>query len=255
MIELRFKAAIPARYASTRLPGKPLRLIAGRPMIEHVYRQAVASGAAEVVVATDDVRIQKVAEEFGARVCMTAADHPSGTDRLAEVANLLGWTDDDIVVNVQGDEPLVPPGLIGQVAAALEVHPDAGIATVCTRIHTAQEVFDPHIVKVVMDARGYALYFSRAPIPYHRKAFSKSHHQLPDGTDFFRHIGLYAYRAEVLRRYPRLSPALLERAESLEQLRALWHGIRIHVFEAAEAPPAGVDTEEDLARMDAWLSG
>lgn len=255
MTELRFKVAIPARYASTRLPGKPLRVIAGRPMIEHVYRKAVASGAAEVVIATDDARIQKVAEEFGARVCMTAADHPSGTDRLAEVANKLGWADDEIVVNVQGDEPLVPPRLIGQVAAALDTHQDAGIATVCTRIRTAHEVFDPHIVKVVVDARRYALYFSRAPIPYHRDAFSKSHHRLPEGTDFFRHIGLYAYRAEVLYRYPQLSPTMLERAESLEQLRALWHGIRIHVFEADEAPPAGVDTEEDLIRMEAWLGG
>lgn len=249
-----FRVAIPARYASSRLPGKPLRLIAGQTMIEHVYRKAQASGADEVVVATDDARIREVAEGFGARVCMTGPDHLSGTDRLAEVATRLGWPDQDIVVNVQGDEPLMPPALIGQVAAALEAHSDAGIATVCTRIHSAHEVFDPHVVKVVMDRQGYALYFSRAPIPYHRDAFARGQQTLPEGTHYFRHVGMYAYRAAVLRRFPQLSPAMPEQAESLEQLRALWHGVRIHVFEAAEAPPAGVDTEEDLTRVEAWLA-
>lgn len=250
----RFRIAIPARYASTRLPGKPLRLLAGRPLIEHVYRQASASGAVEIVIATDDPRIRDAATGFGATVCMTSPDHATGTDRLAEVAAQRDWLDNDIVVNMQGDEPRLPPSLVRQVAAALEEHPDAGIATACTRIHTIAEIFDPNAVKVVRDAQGYALYFSRAPIPWHREAFQTSGErctELPDDTLWFRHIGLYAYRVAVLRRYPRLTPAPAEQTESLEQLRALWHGIRIHVAEATEAPPPGVDTEADLARVAA----
>ena len=252
--ELRFRVAIPARYASTRLPGKPLRLLAGRPLIEHVYRRALDSGAAEVVIATDDPRIREVAEGFGAAVCMTSPDHPTGTDRLAEVAMQRGWPDQDIVVNVQGDEPRMPPALVRQVALGLEAHPAAGIATACTRIREAAEVFDPNAVKVVRDAQGYALYFSRAPIPWHREAFKVSPEQLrelPEESAWFRHIGLYAYRVAVLRRYPQLTPAPTELAESLEQLRALWHGIRIYVAETAAAPPPGVDTESDLARLAA----
>lgn len=252
--ELSFRVAIPARYASTRLPGKPLRLLAGRPLIEHVYRQALASGALEVMIATDDARIRAVAEGFGATVCMTAPDHPSGTDRLAEVATRLGWPDEAIVVNVQGDEPGLPPDLIRQVALSLATHPDAGVATACARIHAPAELFDPNAVKVVCDAQGYALYFSRAPIPWHREAFQSGGAvlaELPEQTAWFRHIGLYAYRAAVLRRYPHLKPAPTEQAESLEQLRALWHGIRIHVAKADETPPPGVDTEADLARAEA----
>ena len=254
---LPFRVAIPARYASTRLPGKPLRLLAGRPLIEHVYRQALGSGALEVVIATDDPRIQTVAEGFGATVCMTSPDHQSGTDRLAEVADRLGWPDEAIVVNVQGDEPRLPPALIRQVAAALAAHPDAGIATACTRIHDPAEAFDPNVVKVVRDAVGYALYFSRAPIPWHREAFGTSGvllAELPADTAWLRHIGIYAYRAGVLRRYPQWPPASSELAESLEQLRALWQGVRIQVVEAAEAPPPGVDTEADLARVAAMLA-
>mgnify|MGYP001194504373 CR=1 FL=1 len=252
--ELRFRVAIPARYASTRLPGKPLRLLVGRPLIEHVYRRARASGALEVVIATDDARIREAAEGFGATVCMTAPEHPSGTDRLAEAAAQLGWADDAIVVNVQGDEPGMPPALIRQVALGLATHPDAGIATACARIHDPTELFDPNAVKVVRDAQGYALYFSRAPIPWHREAFrggGAARSELPTDIAWFRHIGLYAYRVAALRRYPELTPAPAERAESLEQLRALWHGIRIHVAEAAEPPPPGVDTEADLARLAA----
>ena len=252
--EVRFRVAIPARYASTRLPGKPLRLLAGRPLIEHVYRQAVASGAMEVVIATDDPRIRAAAENFGAAVCMTSPEHLTGTDRLAEVAMQRGWLDDDIVVNVQGDEPRIPPLLVRQVAMALEQHPDAGIATACARIGDAAELFDPNAVKVVRDAQGYALYFSRAPIPWSRDTFRADQPplaELPDDIAWFRHIGLYAYRAAVLRRYPQLTPAPAERAESLEQLRALWHGIRIQVIEAAATPPPGVDTEADLARLAA----
>ncbi len=252
-----FKVAIPARYASTRLPGKPLRLIAGRPMIEHVYRKAMASGAQEVVIATDDSRIAGIAKGFGAQVCMTAATHASGTDRLAEVAEQRQWEDEDIVVNLQGDEPLMPPALIRQVAEALDRHGDAGIATVCTRILSAHEVFDPHVVKVVKDAKGYALYFSRAPIPYHRDEFFGNGDALPAmpaSSDYFRHIGLYGYRTAVLRLYPALPPCMLELTESLEQLRALWNGIRIYVEEAVTAPPMGVDTEQDLARVASRLA-
>ncbi len=253
-VELQFRVAIPARYASTRLPGKPLRLLAGRPLIEHVYRQARASGALEVVIATDDARIREVAEGFGATVCMTSPEHPSGTDRLAEAAARLGWPDDAIVVNVQGDEPGMPPALVRQVALGLATHPAAGIATACARIREPAEVFDPNAVKVVRDAQGYALYFSRAPIPWHREAFRAGGAglaELPTDTAWLRHIGLYAYRVAVLRRYPELTPAPAEQAESLEQLRALWHGIRIHVAEANATPPPGVDTEADLARAAA----
>jgi 3-deoxy-manno-octulosonate cytidylyltransferase (CMP-KDO synthetase) len=249
--------AIPARYASTRLPGKPLRQVAGRPLIEHVYRQALASGALEVVIATDDLRIQEAAKSFGATVYMTSPNHHSGADRLAEVAAQLSWPDDAIIVNVQGDEPQMPPALIRQVAAGLEAHPDAGIATVCARIDDPVELFDPNVVKVVRDLQDYALYFSRAPIPWHREGFRTSGElpsPLPEGGAWFRHIGLYAYRVAVLARYPRLTPAMTEQAESLEQLRALWHGIRIHVAEAVETPPPGVDTETDLARVATQLT-
>ncbi len=252
-----FKVAIPARFGSTRLPGKPLRTLAGRPMLEHVHRQALASGAEEVIIATDDRRIYAAAESFGATVCMTAVEHASGTDRLAELATQQGWSDDAIVVNLQGDEPLMPPALLRQVAVGLAGHPQAGIATLCTRIQNISEVFDPHLVKVVMDAGGYALYFSRAPIPYHRAAFPSSGQcptELPADADYFRHLGLYAYRVADLRRYPTLPPCMLEQTESLEQLRALWNGIRIYVEEARETPPPGVDTAEDLERAEAWLS-
>lgn len=248
-----FRVAIPARYASTRLPGKPLRLLAGRPLIEHVYQRALASGASEVVIATDDRRIQQVAEGFGATVCMTSSDHLSGTDRLAEVAARLDWPEDAIVVNVQGDEPHLPPMLIQQAAAELAAHPDAGIATVCAGVSDPDELFDPNVVKVIRDAQNYALYFSRAPIPWGREIFDKGEKRLealPSGV-WFRHIGLYAYRAAVLARYPYLTPAPAERIESLEQLRALWHGVRIYVAEAIEVPPPGVDTEADLARAEA----
>ena len=253
-IEPPFRVAIPARYASTRLPGKPLRLLGGRPLIEHVYRRAQASGAQEVVIATDDARIRQVAEGFGATVCMTAPDHPSGADRLAEAATRLGWPDDALVVNVQGDEPGIPPLLIRQVAAALAEHPDAGIATACARIQEPAELFDPNAVKVVRDAQGYALYFSRAPIPWHRQAFlagGAGLSELPTDTVWFRHIGLYAYRVAVLRQYPTLTSAPMEQAEALEQLRALWHGLRIYVSEATGTPPPGIDTEADLARAAA----
>lgn len=251
-----FRVAIPARYASTRLPGKPLRLLAGRPLLEHVYQRALASGAEEVVIATDDGRIQQAAERFGAKVCLTSNEHLSGTDRLAEVAERFGWPDEAIVVNVQGDEPQLPPTLIQQAAQALQEHPAAGIATVGTRLHQPTELFDPNVVKVVRDRDGFALYFSRAPIPWHREAFQNggmATGELLAAMPWFRHIGLYAYRAGVLRNFPRLAPAPLEQIEALEQLRALWHGVRIYVAEALVAPPPGVDTEADLLRVMAEL--
>ncbi len=250
-----FKVAIPARFASTRLPGKPLRPIHGRVMLEYVWEKAMASGADEVVIATDDPRIREAAEAFGARVAMTAAHHVSGTDRLAELAAALGWPDEAIVVNLQGDEPLMPSALLRQVAEDLENHPQADIATMCSRILSDRELFDPNVVKVVIDAQGYALYFSRAPIPWHREGFAGDRRSLPADIRWLRHAGLYAYRARVLRRYPGLPPCPLEQAESLEQLRALWNGIRIYVRETAEPPPQGVDTEGDLERVKGLLAG
>ncbi len=249
-----FNIVIPARYGSSRLPGKPLRLLAGRPMIEHVHRRALESGAREVVVATDDERIDAAVRNFGGRACMTAADHPSGTDRLAEVVQRLGWSDETIVVNLQGDEPLMPPALIEQVAGDLAAHAQAPMATVCATITTTAELFDPHVVKVVTDNAGFALYFSRAPIPWDRDAFGATNEQLPAGLEHFRHIGLYAYRAAFLKHYRDLQPCPMERAEALEQLRVLWHGVRIHVARAVTHPGPGVDTEQDIARVEALLS-
>lgn len=250
---LRFKVAIPARYASTRLPGKPLRNIAGRPMIQHVYERALESGAEEVVIATDDARIVEAAARFGARALMTSPEHQSGTDRLAEVAQILEWSADAIVVNLQGDEPLMPPALIRQVAADLAQYREAGIATLCSRIESAAELFDPNVVKVVLDARGFALYFSRAPIPWDRDAFARGTSELPTGAQYFRHIGLYAYRVRFLQEYQSFPACVLERTEMLEQLRALWQGVRIHVTEAVEPTGIGVDTEADLARVEEAL--
>lgn len=248
-----FTVVIPARYASTRLPGKPLRPIAGRPMIEHVYRRACASGAEEVIVATDDERIARTAADFGARVCLTAPTHPSGTDRLAEVARLLDFPDDRVVVNLQGDEPLMPPALIDQVAADLAEHATASAATLCEPVVTAAELFDPGVVKVVPDERGYALYFSRAAVPWDRDAFAVSTQELPAGVVHYRHIGLYAYRAGFIREFVGWEPCALERTEMLEQLRILWHGHRIHVAQACARPGPGVDTEDDLERVEGLL--
>lgn len=248
-----FKVVIPARYGSSRLPGKPLRMLAGRTMVEHVYRRACESGAEQVVIATDDARIETAARGFGAAVEMTAADHPSGTDRLAEVVERLGWPDDAIIVNLQGDEPLMPPALIRQVAENLAAQPQAAIATLCTPITAAAEFFDPNVVKLVSDGAGFALYFSRAPIPWSRDAFAVSRERLPAGVAHRRHLGLYAYRAGFLRAYRSLTPAPLEGIEMLEQLRALWHGYRIHVADAVAQPGPGVDVEADAVRVEKAL--
>lgn len=244
-----FKVVIPARHASTRLPGKPLLAIDGRPMIQHVWERARASGAGEVIVATDDPRIAAVCRGFGADAMETRHDHRSGSDRISEVIEARGWGPDTIVVNLQGDEPCMPPALIDQVAAGLVGHPGVGVATLAHPIVDAESLFDPHVVKVVTDAQGMALYFSRAPIPWHRDAFQRERAKLPHGVRFLRHIGLYAYRAGFLARYIAWAPAPIEVTESLEQLRILWHGEAIHVGIAAVEPGPGVDTAEDLRRV------
>lgn len=244
-----FTVVIPARYASSRLPGKPLQDIAGKPMIQHVWEQARKSSAQQVVVATDDARIVEACRGFGAQVLLTRIDHNSGTDRLAEVAAALGLTPDAIVVNVQGDEPLIPPALIDQVAANLAANPQAEIATLAEPIDEVAALFNPNVVKVTSDRNGLALTFSRAPLPWARDAFAASREQLPASVPYRRHIGIYAYRAQFLHDFVAWGPCWLEDAECLEQLRALWHGVRIHVADALQAPPAGVDTQEDLERV------
>ena len=246
-----FTVLIPARYASTRLPGKPLADIAGKPMVVRVAERARESGAARVVVATDDARVHDVVVAHGVTACMTRADHPTGTDRLAEAADQLGLADDAIVVNVQGDEPLLDAALIQDMATLLAARPDAAIATACHPIGDVAEAFNPNVVKVVLDAAGYALYFSRATIPWARDAFRDSPGALPPGLPLYRHYGLYAYRVAFLRAFPGLAPAPIERFEALEQLRALWHGYRIAVQVTHGTPAPGIDTPEDLARVRA----
>lgn len=238
---------IPARYASTRLPGKPLRMLAGKPLIQHVYERALAAGFASVLIATDDERIRQTAMQFGATVVMTSPDHPTGSDRLAEVARLQAWDDETIVVNLQGDEPLTPKANLLQLAKNLALMPQASIATLATPIYTEEELNDPNVVKVVRDEQGMALYFSRAPIPYQRdKNVTVSDYAL-------RHVGMYAYRARFLRAFANLAPTMPEQLEKLEQLRALSHGYAIHVDIAAELPGPGVDTEADVATVVSLL--
>ena len=244
-----FTVVIPSRFASTRLPGKPLLLIAGKPMIQHVWEQASKSSAQRVVVATDDARIEEACKGFGAEVVMTREDHNSGTDRLAEVAAKLGLAPDAIVVNVQGDEPLIPPSVIDQVAENLAAHPEARMATLAEPIEDVQALFNPNVVKVVSDLNGLALTFSRATLPWAREAFAQHPDVLPADVPFRRHIGIYAYRAGFLQDFVAWGPCWLENTEALEQLRALWHGVRIHVADALIAPPTGVDTPEDLERV------
>lgn len=245
-----FKVVIPARYASSRLPGKPLLKIAGKPMIQHVYERAVASGADQVIVATDDSRIADCASSFSAEVCITAGHHGSGTERIAEVVRQYAWKEDTIVVNLQGDEPRMPATLLAQVAQDMTAHAAASITTLAGRIISREQLFDPHIVKVVTDIAGYALYFSRAPLPWHRDEFLHEKDSLPEDTHFLRHIGLYAYRAGFLEQYVNWPQSQLERAESLEQLRVLWHGGRIHVSEALKEPGHGVDTQDDIRLVE-----
>ena len=245
---MHFRVVIPARYASSRLPGKPLADIGGRPMVLHVVERALQAGAESVVVATDDSRVQQAVAAAGYPVIMTSPDHQSGTERLVEVAETLGWDDDTLVVNVQGDEPLIDPALIREVARQLVLHQDAVMATLAHPIHDHADFINPNVVKVVADEAGYALYFSRAPIPWPRDAFA-SQQAMPHELGALRHIGLYAYRAGFLRTYASLAASPLERFEMLEQLRVLWYGHRISLGITPVAPVPGVDTPEDLARV------
>ena len=246
-----FIAIIPARYGSSRLPGKPLADINGKPMVVHVMERALESGAKRVIVATDHPEVVKAVEEAGGEVCMTRADHQSGTERLAEVIELCQFADDEIIVNVQGDEPLIPPVIIRQVAENL-ANSEAGMSTLAVPIETAEEAFNPNAVKVVRNAKGYAMYFSRAAIPWERERFAVSKETI--GDVFLRHIGIYAYRAGFIRQYVKWEPSELEHIELLEQLRVLWYGEKIHVDVAKAIPSVGVDTPEDLERVRAILS-
>lgn len=246
-----FTVIIPARYQSSRLPGKPLADIGGKPMVQWVYERAVQSGAEQVIVATDDSRVADVVTGFGGTVCMTSASHHSGTERLAEVIATLGIDDEHIVVNVQGDEPLIPPAIIRQVAENL-AHSSAPMATLSDEIDNVEEVFNPNVVKVVSDREGYALYFSRASIPWDRAHFAGKDKSVV--TPLQRHIGIYAYRAGFINTYIHWQPSPIEHIESLEQLRVLWYGERIHVALAKETPPVGVDTPEDLELVRAIVA-
>ena len=248
-----FIVVIPARFASTRLPGKPLLDIAGKPMIQHVWERACQSAAEKVYIATDHADIEAAARAFGAEVVMTNASHESGTDRLQEVVSRLGLADSQILVNVQGDEPLIPPEVINQVAA-LMADEKQQMATLYEHIQQAAQVFDPNVVKLVADEQGRALYFSRAPIPWYRDGFQQNRQQLPEGINYKRHIGIYAYRAALLNRFVRWPVAALESVEKLEQLRAMANGITIQVAEACAAIPAGVDTQADLDYVRSLLT-
>jgi 3-deoxy-manno-octulosonate cytidylyltransferase (CMP-KDO synthetase) len=241
---LKFHVIIPARYASSRFPGKPLADLAGRPMVVRVCERALQSGAASVHVATDDQRIAGAVHAAGHKFLMTRTDHPSGTDRIAEAAALLGLQNEEVVVNVQGDEPLIAPALIAQVAQLLEKLKDASVSTACHAIHDEPSLGNPNVVKVVLDARGYALYFSRSQIPHPREK----------GGVWYRHAGIYAYRVGFLKRYSALAPSPLETTEALEQLRVLWHGHRIAVAVSESDIPPGVDTPQDLEAVRRMLT-
>ena len=244
---------IPTRYGSTRLPAKALRLLKGKPLVQHVYERAIQAEAAfaSIVIATDDQRIQAVCESFGATVCLTSTAHESGSDRLAEVVQIYGWSDEQVVVNLQGDEPLTPVENLYQLANNLQAHPEAMMATLATPLQSEHELADPNIVKVVKDLNGLALYFSRAPIPLQRDASKAGSYAASQYA--LRHIGMYAYRAEFLKAFARLEPCLLEQLEKLEQLRALYYGYRIHVDLAAVIPGPGVDTEADLRWVESLI--
>ena len=248
-----FRVVIPARYASARLPGKVLRELAGKPMLQWVYERACAAGAREVLIATDDDLIVSAAHSFGAVAEMTARAHASGTDRIAEVARARGWAAEEIIVNVQADEPLIPAALIRQVGALLESHPQADIGTLATGVESLAELLDTNAVKVVCDAQGRALYFSRAPIPWNRAGAPADLASQTDAGGARRHVGIYAYRVAALRRLAALAPGRLEMRENLEQLRALENGLAIQVADACEPPGPDVNTPADLARAAALL--
>ena len=248
-----YKIVIPARYASSRLPGKPLIDLAGKPMIQHVYERALAAGVSEVVIATDDERIKLAAEAFGAEVVMTSLDHENGTERIAEVALIKGWADDVVIVNLQGDEPLIPRELIELTAKGLLDNPEAGMSSVCSPIHDVEEAFDPNAVKVVLDQRQFAMTFSRAPIPWDRDLYKQSRDTLTSRMPVLRHIGMYGYRVSFLKAYQTMEPCALELTESLEQLRALWYGTKIHMSVIEQAPGHGIDTPADVERVTKLL--
>ncbi len=248
----KFKVVIPARYASTRLPGKPLINLAGKPMIAHVCDRAREAEAEQIVVATDDLRIFDVVSELGIEAVMTSNSHQSGSERIAEVAQKLQWHDDEIIVNLQGDEPLLSAEYIRRVAKVLSNSSLAKITTLAVVINAVEEVFDSNIVKVVVDKLGHALYFSRAAIPWDRDGFVK-HRCFVSNNIYFRHIGLYAYRVGFLNQYVNWEESPLEKIEVLEQLRILWHGEKILVEVVSEAPLAGIDTEDDLRRVEKYL--
>lgn len=222
-------------------------------MIQHVYERALDTGVADIIVATDDDRIKQEAESFGAQVVMTSVDHENGTERIAEVARKLKWGDDEIVVNLQGDEPLIPKSLIEITAKGLMDHSDAGMASICTPLSDAEDGFDPNVVKVVLDSRGMAMYFSRAPIPWDRDLYAKSKDALTDAMPVYRHIGMYGYRVGFLNQYTQMSSSQIEQVESLEQLRALYHGVKIHMSVIDEPPGHGIDTPDDVARVESLL--
>ncbi|MGK6306384.1 3-deoxy-manno-octulosonate cytidylyltransferase [Variovorax sp. DT-64] len=252
---MRYAVLIPARLASTRLPDKPLADIAGVPMVVRVAQRSRQSRAERVVVAADDARIVAACEAHGVEVLLTRTDHASGSDRLAEACVQLGLADDEIVVNVQGDEPLIDPSLIDAVARTLASHPDAAMSTAAHAIDSLEDFLNPNVVKTVLDARGNALYFSRAPIPWWRDGFAKNGPTaLPTSPSPLRHIGIYGYRAGFVRQFPDLPPAPVEATEALEQLRAQWHGYRIAVHVSTHAPGPGIDTPEDLARVRALFA-
>lgn len=250
---MNFTVIIPARYASSRLPRKPLLEIAGKPMIQHVWEKAQLAGANRVVIATDHAEIEATAKAFGAEVCMTSDRHNSGTERLAEAIDKMQIGDNEIIVNVQGDEPLIPPVIVEQVARNLEAH-CVNMATLAVKLETREELFNPNAVKVITDKNGMALYFSRAPIPFARDSFPNCDDSFVTSQEYLRHIGIYAYRAGFVRQYVAWQPTQLEKLESLEQLRALWYGEKIHIALAKEAPEVGVDTPEDLERVRAILT-
>lgn len=243
-----FRVVIPARFHSSRLPGKVLLDIHGKPMIQHVYERAQESGAEDIVIATDDEKVKIACEAFGAHVVMTDPEHPTGTHRIAEVSTLLGWDDDEILVNVQADEPLIKPTLIRQVAEDLETHDNVKVTTVCRPITDAEEMFNPHIVKVVLNRRGYAMYFSRAPIPYDRDQFEnwQSGQSITLNPHSYKHLGLYAYRVGFIQKYLEMDGCPEEDIEKLEQLRILWFGSKVHVAVTEKQNNIGVDTEDDL---------
>jgi 3-deoxy-manno-octulosonate cytidylyltransferase (CMP-KDO synthetase) len=249
-----YKIVIPARYGSSRLPGKPLIELAGKPMIQHVYERAVLTGVKDIVVATDDQRIFDAAVGFGAKAVMTSVDHENGTERIAEVAAKLGWADDDVIVNVQGDEPLIPRELIELTAKGLLEHKDAGMSSLCTPIASAENAFNPNVVKVVLDNAGYAMYFSRAPIPWDRELYKSGQNKITKIAPVYHHIGMYGYRVSFLKEYAAMEVTALEQAECLEQLRALCYGVKIYMGVIDQPPGHGVDTQADVDRVEALLA-